>query len=173
MKQGAPDDFQTPPEAIEPLLPHLVKSWTIWEPAAGFGWMAQALRDGGHRVVVSDKYYESEFSHDFLDLLLPDQDFDCIVTNPPYSLKQQFLERCVQIGTPFALLLPLTTLETKKRQALMERCNLDVLLLPKRINFRTPSGEGSGSWFATAWFTYGLAGFDSPIARLYIDWTKH
>ena len=38
--------------------------------------------------------------------------FDCIITNPPFSLKQEFLQRCYELGKPFALLLPLTTFES-------------------------------------------------------------
>jgi hypothetical protein len=26
----------------------------------------------------------------------------------------------------------------------------------KRINYETPSGNGSGAWFASGWFTYGF-----------------
>ena len=60
------------------------------------------------------------------------------------------------MGKPFAFLLPLTTFETYKRQHLFQRYGLEVIFFDKRINFETPSGNGSGSWFATAWFTNGL-----------------
>ena len=36
-RQGSPNDFQTPPEAIKPLLPYLKKDWLIWECACGKG----------------------------------------------------------------------------------------------------------------------------------------
>ena len=60
------------------------------------------------------------------------------------------------MGKPFAFLLPLTTFETRKRQYLFQKYGLEVIFFDKRINFETPSGKGSGSWFATAWFTNGL-----------------
>ncbi|MEM3859736.1 MAG: hypothetical protein QW478_10090, partial [Candidatus Micrarchaeaceae archaeon] len=82
--------------------------------------------------------------------------FDAIVTNPPFSLKQEFLIRCYELQKPFALLLPLTTFETKKRQDLFKKYGVEVIFFPKRINFETPDGSGNGSWFATAWFTWGL-----------------
>ena len=81
---------------------------------------------------------------------------DIVITNPPFSLKQKFLERAYRLGKPFAFLLPLTTFETKKRQVLFKKYGLEVIFFDKRINFKTPSGKGSGSWFATAWFTNGL-----------------
>ena len=60
------------------------------------------------------------------------------------------------LGKPFALLLPLTTLETRTRQQLFQRYGLEIVLFDRRINFHVPSGKESKSWFATAWFTWGL-----------------
>jgi hypothetical protein len=82
--------------------------------------------------------------------------FDCIVTNPPYDIKQKFLERCYTLKKPFAMLMPLTTLETRKRQKLFRDNGVEVLFMPERINFEVPSGKESSAWFATAWFTWGL-----------------
>lgn len=79
-----------------------------------------------------------------------------IITNPPYTIKNQFLERCYLLGLPFALLMPLASLETTKRQKLFRKFGVEVILLPKRVDFETPSGNGSGAWFAVAWFTCGL-----------------
>lgn len=152
MRQGSPDDFQTPPEALAPLYPFLKKDWTIWECAAGKGNLVKTLAGGGYKVVGSDLLT----GHDFL-LDDPVPEYDCILTNPPFKYKQQFLEQCYRLGKPFALLLPLTTFETKKRQDLFKKYGLEVILFDKRINFETPEGVGStGSWFATAWFTNGL-----------------
>ena len=36
-KQGGKDDYQTPPEALIPLLPHLKENWVIWECASRQG----------------------------------------------------------------------------------------------------------------------------------------
>lgn len=151
------DDFQTPPEALNPLYPYLKKEWTIWECAAGKGNLKKSLNDKGFVVIGSDVITESPAGiilRNFLEWS-PD-DFDCVITNPPYSLKQQFLERCYELKKPFALLMPLTALETAKRQKLYKEHGIEIILMPKRINFETPSGKGKSSWFATAWFTNGL-----------------
>ena len=146
----APDDFQTPPEAITPLLPFLNKRWVIWECAEGKGYLTKALHEHGYTVIGSDILTGADFL-----TWMPEQ-FDCIVTNPPYSLKHKFLNRCYELGMPFALLLPLTTLETRTRQRLFTRHGIEIILFDKRINFHVPSGAESKSWFATAWFTWGL-----------------
>ena len=156
MRNGSPDDFQTPPEALEPLIPYLNKDWTIWECAVGKGNLFKALKDKGFEVLGSDINSEEPYSIDFLKEKNLVWEMDCIVTNPPFSLKQEFLERCYELQKPFALLLPLTTFETAKRQNLFKKYGLQIIFFDKRINFETPSGKGSGSWFATAWFCWGL-----------------
>ena len=164
LRQGSPDDFQTPPEALEPLLPYLKREWIIWECAVGKGSLAKALERHGFGVIKSDIITGANFLTDEPeDYDIPKNEpermmnYDCIITNPPFSLKQQFLERCYELGKPFALLLPLTTFETKKRQELFKKYGLEVILFDKRINFETPNKvKNSSSWFATAWFTNGL-----------------
>jgi hypothetical protein len=44
-KIGSPDDFYTPNEAIEPLLPYLKKEWKIWECASGTGNIVKFLKE--------------------------------------------------------------------------------------------------------------------------------
>lgn len=150
LKANKANDFQTPPVALKPLLPYLKKEWVIWECACGKGSLSLTLFNAGYKVIGSDIAFGDDF------LIWQPEHFDCIVTNPPYSLKDQFLKRCYLLGKPFALLMPLTTLEGK-RQHWLEKYGIEVILLDKRLNFETPSGKGSGSWFATAWFTNWLS----------------
>jgi len=148
-----PYDFcQTPPYALAPLLPYLSASMTIWESAAGEGLLAHTLRDYGCNVVESD--------------ILTDQNFfeyeppywDVLVTNPPFSIKYDWLARCYELGHPFALLMPVEVLGAAKAQALFTQYDLQVIFMSPRINFKMPQKgwEGGGAQFPTAWFTYRL-----------------
>ena len=149
-QSGRPDDFQTPAIALLPLTKYIPKSRVIWECASGKGNLVRGFSEMGYCVVGSDILSGQSF------LSYEPEHYDVIVTNPPFSLKQQFLERAYSIGKPFAFLLPLTTFETRGRQGLFKKYGVEVILFDRRINFETPSGVGSGSWFATAWFTHGL-----------------
>lgn len=148
---GRPDDFQTPAIALNPLLPFLKPDWTIWEPACGKGNLAKGLDGKGYKTISTDILSGQNFLTYF-----PQTKFDCIITNPPFSMKDEFIERCYLLEKPWALLMPLTTFEGKKRQFMFRKHGVQVLFFNKRINFETPSGNGSGAWFMTAWFTYGL-----------------
>lgn len=141
------DDFQTPFYAIDCLIPYLNKEWIIWECASGKGNLVKAFKNKGFKVIGTDLITNNSNFLTYKPLL-----FDCIITNPPYSKKQEFLKRCYSLNVPFALLLPLTALESEKRQKLFREYNLQLIIPNKRINFETPSGKGKNSWFATAWF---------------------
>lgn len=150
LRQGRSNDFQTPFSAMEPLLPFLNKNWLIWECACGKGNIVNYLSNQGFFVKGTDILTGQDFIN------WKPENFDCIITNPPYSLKQGFLKRCYELDKPFALLLPLTTFETEKRQTLFRKYGVEVIMFPYRINFETPSGKGTGAWFSTAWFTNKL-----------------
>lgn len=173
MSQGRPVDFQTPESAIYPLLPYLKTSYIVWECAEGKCNISNFLFKKGFHVIGSelnsntdkehemftnnDVTYNRYFNKDFLTW--QPEKFDCIITNPPYNIKQKFLERCYELGKPFALLLPLTTFETQKRQKLFREYGVEVIFLPERVRFETPNGKKEGEsspWFATCWITNGL-----------------
>jgi hypothetical protein len=150
LRNGSLDDYQTPASALVTLLPYLKKDWVVWECADGEGYLSKALRERGFRVIATDIHEGYDF------LKFRPEEFDIIVTNPPYSLKDRFLERAYELGKPFAFLLPLTTLEGRARQALFASHGISLLIPDKRTNFITPDGKDSGSWFLTAWFTWQL-----------------
>ncbi len=144
------DNWQTPIEALQPLFPFIKKEWLIWECAQGKKYLVNGLLNKGFEVTGSDILT----GQDFLSWQ-PDK-FDCIVTNPPFSLKQQFLERCYRLKKPFALLMPLTTFESARRQSLFYQYGVEVILFPFRINFENESSKVSRAYFISAWFTNGL-----------------
>lgn len=148
MNRGHSNEMQTPPEALLPLLPFIDKDWVIWECAPGKGLMVKSLETWEVKVIHNTQ-------EDFLNWE-PTEHYDAIITNPPYSLKDAFLDRAYTIGKPFAFLLPITALESERRQRLYRMHGLQLILFNKRINFITPSGQGSGSWFPVGWFTWGL-----------------
>ena len=151
LEAGHPDNFQTPASALDCLIPHLKKDWIIWEPACGKGNLVAGLRDNGFGVRPTDIMHGD--NEDFLTCHVSPY-FDSIVTNPPFSIKEKFLARSYEIGKPFALLMPITTFDSRERRKLFARHGIQLVLPNGRINFETPNGKGSSSWFYTAWFCW-------------------
>ena len=137
------DECYTPLVALNPLLPFLKQEWRVWECAQGTGELVKHLESLGFKVQGGSSFFEEIF------------DCDVIITNPPYSLKTEFLEHAFKLNKPFAFLLPLTALEGKKRSQLFAKHGIQLIIPNKRINFMTGSGKNN-VWFQTAWFTHGL-----------------
>ena len=144
------DNLYTPVEAILPLLKYIPQSIkTIWECCdSGNSLITKVLTDYGCDVFSSDIVTGKDFLLDFDQYVTT---ADMIITNPPYSLKDQFLEKCYQYNRPFALLLPLTALEGIKRGRMYNN-GISVIVLDKRIDF---TGKKS-NWFNVSWFVWGL-----------------
>ena len=86
------------------------KSLSVCEPACGGGAISKVLKEyweDDSLVTAYDK--ETNFLWDF-------DDYNYIITNPPFSLAFEFIRKAKQLAkSKFALLLPLSYLHGKKR----------------------------------------------------------
>lgn len=157
------DIFHTPPYATQILVPFLKKKGIkrIWEPACGAGIMTDTLRENGFEVFQSDinRYIDDAVEFDFLSRVeyppIRRFKFDAIVTNPPYSIKDDFIERCFELGKPFALFLPLTSLGGGKRVSMYKRYGVEAIIPDKRTNF-IYSENKKANWFHNFWLCHNI-----------------
>ena len=110
-KRSESDFYPTPPDVTKTLLQFLdlPKGSVIWEPACGEMDMVSSMQSQGYAVIAIDLKY----GQDFLTMPLPECDW--IITNPPFSVSDKFIERCAEHGKPFALLLKSQYWHAKKR----------------------------------------------------------
>jgi len=160
------DEYYTPDEAVEmiiPFIPGYVK--TIWEyTAIKESRIVKVLRSHGYEVITS----HIDDGKDFLTYE-PAENYDIIITNPPFSLKDMFLQRALSLKKPFMLLLPITTLEGLKRNKIFRENRIQLLIPDKRFRFKS---EGSGAWFQTSWFTHGL-GLEKDLNFIALNGSEH
>lgn len=177
---GPLDNCQTPPYALDPLLPYLrafakengTSMPPIWDPARGEGYLQAALRRAGFSTWGTDLATGDDF---FRDTLWQPLAYCMIVTNPPYSIKVRWVNRCYALRRPFALLLPLD-LPTGIIK-LMEQHGAEIMYLDKRINFKMPykgwrgkNGKAGAAQFGTLWLCHGI--LPKPVMYGHIDrWT--
>ena len=123
------DDIYTPDYAVKPLLKYIPKGITVWE-CCDFGKseITRLLKEHGCNVISTDKE-ENFFEY------IPNEHFDMIITNPPYSLKDEFIKKCYEYNKPFALLLPLTSLEGINRGKMYRENGIELLVFDRRCNF--------------------------------------
>ena len=138
------DECYTPAGQVK-FIKHLIPSWvkTIWCPCDTVeSNIYKDLEEMGYSVIISHKDVDYNF-FDYEPMF-----YDCIITNPPYSIKDKIIERCYKLGKPFFLLLPLTTLEGSKRGKMYKEYGINLAVNSKRIDF---TGKDK-VWFNTSWF---------------------
>ena len=136
------DELYTPPEVTKALIKHLPSSFkTVWCPCdTSDSNIVKELKGSGYKVIAS----HIKDGKDFLEWE-PSENYDCIITNPPYSSKNVFIERCVELKKPWALLLPLDSLCGSKRFSLT--ASAGCITIAHRIDF---TGKGA-NWFYNVW----------------------
>ena len=113
------DYYATEPKAITYLLEVEKFSQTILEPACGQGHIAKALESHGYKVLAYD-LIDRGYGTTGIDFLTFDkQNISAdVITNPPYKLAQEFVEKAMSVIAPghkVAMFLKLTFLETDRK----------------------------------------------------------
>jgi hypothetical protein len=155
-QESLDENYDTPLEAVLALQDNLLRpgrEQAIWEPCDPYGNsnISRRFRQAGHRVIATGLP-----ELDFLRQKKPLENVKCVITNPPYSLKDQFLEKCFSFEIPFCLLLPITALEGVRRGLLFREHGIQVLVLDRRVQLI----RGKNVYFNTSWFCW------SPKQRL-------
>lgn len=148
-KNGPDDEYYTPDIAVEMIVPFIPRNvQTVWESTA----------IGESRIVEVSQVHDfkvipTHISQGYNFFTYEPDDYDIIITNPPYSLKDEFLKRAFELEKPFMFLLPITSLEGVKRGWLFRKYGIQLIVPDCRYKFKP---DGSGAWFQTSWFTHGL-----------------
>lgn len=155
VNQNVPDLYETPEIATqcainfikEVLLP---SANIIYEPCAGKLAISNVLTRLGYCVINRDLYFIDKFGvpienpnenepmgSDFFDINeeIPKDQYDVLVTNPPFHSKHIFLEKCIQNGKPFALLLPFNILTNRRFEEYGKDVKLIIRTFHSNINF--------------------------------------
>lgn len=135
-RSSSDDEHYTPDSVVKTLLPYLkafernlYKSPVIWCPfdtkASAF---VEVLSEAGYQVIHSHIDEDKDFF-----TFEPKDSYDIIISNPPFSLKDQVLKRLTALQKPFAMLMPLPTLQGVKRFPYLKDCQ--ALIFDKRVNY--------------------------------------
>jgi hypothetical protein len=145
------DFFETPKEAILPILKYIPKDIKIiWEPTYGKGAISNILENCGYKVIKTDLYPKTDDTQK-MDFLLEeiDEPYEFILLNPPFCLKTKFLERLIDLKKPFMFICPITILETATRSKIFYENKLSIINLSRRINYI--GKKGAKCWFHSVW----------------------
>lgn len=154
------DLYETPEWVTEALLPHLPSHVVdIWEPACASGKMSRVLGRCPRYVVATDIHDIESVAVDFLKVSEPVAgDCDAIITNPPYDLATEFIDKALDMmrqPAGFVAMLLRTDFDHAKTRARLfagHPAFAKKLVLTKRIKwFEDSRGQPS---FNHAWFIW-------------------
>ena len=133
------DETLTLKYAVEPIVKYLKKKGyerIICPFSLYHSKYVEVLQENGFVVLYNDG------TLDFFDLTkeqLEEWKIDCIVDNPPYSIKDKVINKLYDLEIPFAILLPQNSLQGKGRTSLYIKHGLEYLGFDSRICFYTKS----------------------------------
>ena len=125
------DEFYTPKYAILPILKYIKPNSTIWCPFdTNDSLFVKVFGENGHTII----YSHIEDGIDFMSCNVPNCDY--IISNPPYSIKGDVLERLFEIGIPFAMLVGVVGLfESQKRFNMFKKNSFEIMYMNTRIAY--------------------------------------
>lgn len=124
------DEFYTPPYAIAPILKYAEPFHKIWCPFdTEESHFVRLLRMGGHEVIAT----HLATGHDFFK---HSEEVDCIISNPPYSIKAEVFQRLFELGKPFAMLVGVVGLfESERRFSMFKDNQFEIMYLNRRVAY--------------------------------------
>ena len=141
------DDRYTPEILVKPILKYLKPNSTIWCPFdTKNSEFVINLEAAGHKVI----YSHISLGQDFFTYE-PDEDYDYIISNPPFTIKLKVLERLYNLGKPFAMLMNLECLNYQVVGEFFLDKELQLLIVDKKVSF-----DGNTASFNTSYFCNGI-----------------
>ena len=176
------DYYATNPEAVKMLLTkYTFDAHTILEPCIGGGHIANAINDfyTTKREITGmdlvDRGYPGTIVADFLPYKT-DKKYEGIITNPPYSLAKEFVEKGMELledDGQMAMFLKIQFLEGAKRKELFDKYPPKYIYVFRNRMATWNSGlekdPKTGKRWATtmchAWFVWEKGSTSEPVVR--------
>ena len=130
------DEFYTPDYAIDPIMKYIPEGSRIWCP-----------------FDTAESLFVKRFSGG-------PPECDYIISNPPYSLKGDVLQRLFDIGKPFAMLVGVVGLfESQKRFEMFRDNDFEIMYMNRRVAYFKDYAEQKPSLnppFSSVYVCHGI-----------------
>ena len=144
------DEYYTPEYIVEILLPFIKQKGfkTIWCPCdKEWSEYVKVFQREGFNVI----YTHIDNGQDFLEFE-PTEQYDAIITNPPFSIKNKIFERCIELDKPFCLLMSATSIQSASFvKVISEAKDFNIMMFDKRISY-----SGDRPPFPSWYYSSGL-----------------
>jgi hypothetical protein len=129
------DEWYTPSYAIIPLIKYLKPNSTIWCPFdTKESYYVKVFEKNGFKVMPTHLSIGKDFFTENIEC-------DYIISNPPYSKKNDVLKRLFKLGKPFAMLVGSVGLFEGERFNLFSKNEFELMVFNKRVSFLNSINE--------------------------------
>jgi len=148
--KGNNDECLTMNYAVDPILKYIPKNAVVWCPFD---------KSDSEFVIQISKQNKVVYSHidDGQDFFTYEpEDWDIIISNPPFTNKRKFFERALSFNKPFALLMSLTWLNDAAPKQLFKHKELQLLMFDKRMKFLNNGTTQNKITFSSSYYCWSF-----------------
>ena len=150
------DEYYTPSILVKPILEYMKPNSIVWCPFdTKDSEFVILLNEAGHKVIYSHIWLGQDF------FLYEPENYDYIISNPPFTRKLEVLERLYELGKPFAMILGLPILNYQEIGEFFLDKELQLLIVDKKVSF-----DGNTASFNNSYFCYKMLPRDIIFTHL-------
>ncbi len=147
--KGKNDECYTPDYGVKPILKYIPKDKIVWCPFDKED--SEFVKQIRNPVVHS----HIDNGQNFFDYE-PDE-WDIIISNPPFTKKRKYFERAISFNKPFALIMTNTWLNDKAPTQVFEGKDLQLLMFDSRMRFIMPDGRDNNKiTFSSSYYCWNF-----------------
>lgn len=141
------DEYYTPKILVEPIIPFIKKGSTVWCPFdTANSEFVLCLEEKGFKVIHSHIWEGKDFFK-----YEPKEDYDYIISNPPFTRKLEVFDRLYKLGKPFAMVCGIPILNYQEVDDFFMDKDLQLLIVDKKVSF-----DGNQASFNNSYFCYKM-----------------
>tara|TARA_B110000240_G_C13347514_1_gene388261 strand:+ start:118 stop:675 length:558 start_codon:yes stop_codon:yes gene_type:complete len=149
--KGKNDECYTPDYGVEPILEFIPKEKIIWCPFDKLE--SEFVKQISKNNTVVHSHIDD--GKDFFEYE-PDE-WDIIISNPPFTNKRKYFERALSFNKPFALIMTNTWLNDAAPINLFHDRDLQLLMFDMRMQFISPDNrDNSKITFSSSYYCWNF-----------------
>lgn len=150
------DEYYTPKILVEPILKYIKPNSIIWCPFdTQNSEFVINLKEAGHKVIYSHIWEGKDFFE------YEPEEYDYIISNPPFTKKLKVFERLYKLNKPFAMICGLPILNYQEVGEFFLDKELQLLIVDKKVSF-----DGNTASFNNSYFCYKMLPKDITFYHL-------
>lgn len=149
--KGGNDECYTPKYVVEEIIEYLPKDKVYWLPFdRDDSEFVVVLKENGYKYINSHIDYGQDYY-----TFEPDN-WDIMLSNPPFTNKRKIFERALSFNKPFALIMSNTWLNDSAPKVIFKDKDLQLLMFRNRIKFLNNGVINNKITFSSSFFCWNV-----------------